>query len=407
MRRVRLLALLFAAGCTGEPDDLFFWYGTALDTQDAPVSNRRISVRRTKHGGCWPGTPHPELEPYESFSSFATNDSGEFLIELMRYQLELPRGDWGGGSRCFELVIPGDSPGVWTSMEVVGVAQDQDLSSVLLWEDFVPSINSDSAGYAVVPVSELPRAEKNPPGTPFPPGAFVHSADYDQFYYRWQVDTDTGPMWIQNFSDGLVLRVVPEMLEGSARARVSLGAVGDRLPATDGIGGTAGSTAIIKIHGRTFPLEPLGVVPVSRGASCVIRRRQLSPCPATDGSYALFNPEVVAPRQFSRDDEGVFFAMRLSRPAVARALVLRDVFAFGGYPDSTIKVEGSADGVSWRKLGTFEAEEKRSGAEWGEADTVGLYKLISLDTSGGAIEHLRFTCPGNDLFGLREISVLE
>ena len=330
---VAALGALALCACEGEPDDPFFFFGTALDSKGAPLGGAPIQLLRGRDAACtWsfreqyfpPPLPEGFGQPLDPFLQTTTEPDGLFLFEVLRYQQE-----WG---YCFRAEMSADT-GAKTALPFFFFGSDFHADRVFLWADGDVSASAAADGHA------LSSAE-----APLPPADPVQGAARDIVAYEWDVTAGGKPVWRaertaaplaldsylrEDFGD---VEVRVDMLAQLAPG-VSAGPLSFGMPYTEYV---AGPPAAI----------PAGTprVPASRGAACKLGPTPIDPCPFTDGSLDL------AP--FSAPLGGMVSSLELTLAAPIRPslLIMRDAQAMSSSP---VQLEGSVDGVTWQPIAEF------------------------------------------------------
>jgi hypothetical protein len=408
MRALRVTLLLFLASCAGEPDDLFFYYGTVQNGAGQALAQRSVALNRTTGDACYPSLRDPAWFPgqmvYEPYATFVTTEEGEFLLEVMRYQVQT--SGLTGNGRCFQAFVDGEGSAARTEALFYGVAQDQEFPPMLVWEDAQLQTQASASGWTLTR-PELPLPVKNPPGEQMPSAG--GPSDFDRRYYQWRLASAGERFWVTR-ADPVAITLPAEVLEDFPTPTAGL----ELLSESQVQGSLLGGGGILVQRSRTEAqaLTRPGLIPVSRGAACTLNGSTDPGCRATDGSPTLVNLQAVIYDERGSPGPtftGVIAELVLSRPVVARTLVLRDVtIGAGAVPQDglVLRVEGSADGVTYRNLGELALEPDPM--LYRDAEGNGLHEMIPLDTTGAPVTRVRlWSGTPTVISALREISVFE
>jgi hypothetical protein len=396
------LAIILGLGCgQGEPDDVFFVFGKVVDQQGAPLSGAEVILSRTEGAGCStsmrPSVFEDATSTYRDYRNATAIETGEYLFELMRFELQTPTF----ASRCLRIRHEGQD-GAFSVLQTFAIPDDVEAPDLVLWHGQAPTLATNGPSL---------EARFGPlPWEPTPLGSIEIGPDYrppeEVHCYDWAVHQDGKLAWHQQ-TTGEALALTPEIREdfGAAVALDAMTII-ERSPPQGPFSGPPSSFRSLFRSGSTGPLPP-GRVPASRGASCSFRGEPLEGCPATDGLLDLYSLQPVpepgsAPSPTVPDE----ISIRLPAPIRPTLLVVRDLHTF--FSVRGMLVEGSADGVAWEELGRIAPDDRPpDGYAFYESFLgTGQHVQIPLDSHGRAVQHVRLVAvDGAQFFAVRELSV--
>lgn len=338
--RVLPLLSLLAAGCDRYQDDPVFAYGRVTSADGSPLPGATLTVERTPHNSyASPPFPSPTFHPYGTVTTEATGD----------FVLEAPQGDvaWFEGLKSrehrFRLTLPReDGGGTFLSF---WFNDDVELPTVQPWEDHL-ALSTTPEGVTLTfalpppapeapPTAELPNmSDVNgnlvsvPASRPRPVAQLLSQGQL--LYARWDVPSP----WTLS----------PYVLEDFASPELNLRAasLGEwwffPLASID-------SYLHFRLEWYTPAVAlPAGTLrPVSRGASC--KPSPKTECPWTDGQLEQVNLRTAVPE--------ILFV--LAGPTRLKHAVVRGV----GDDNDLMRLEGSADGETWVRLGDLDLAASR------------------------------------------------
>lgn len=403
---VAMFLLASVLGCSrGEPDDLFFMFGKVTDVQGAVLPETEVMLSRTESIGCSDGIRPNIFDPpgaiHRDFRTGTTTETGEYLFEMMRFELETP-GIFG--TRCFRVRHQGQN-GAFSLLQTYGAPTDMRVPDLPVWDIQAPSVTSSASGLQAQ-LSPLPW-DPTPPGPPVF-GENGEPQDFYGYYYDWVLTKDGEMVWHER-GVGEPVELTPELREdfGATLALDAMTVINQQ-----GTPGPWGQPPMffkgIVRSGSSGPL-PMGRVPVSRGASCAFRGTALAGCPLTDGLLDLnILKPIPGPDGLPTPVIPDRISITLPAPVQPTLLVARDLHTF--YGASEMLVEGSEDGVAWQELGRL-TSEGRPPQFFGYYESflgTGQHLRIPLDGNGRNIRHLRLVAEGDGhFFALRELSVFD
>jgi hypothetical protein len=347
------LAGLLGAGCgmTALPDEPAFILGAVRDGSGRAVEGVEVRLERRpgRAANCsdaWDRDAQGRTVPlrWEPFGPAAavTDARGEYLFELMRYQLR-PAADsfWP----CVRVEARG-AHGARGAVRVATPGEDLPLTDVPLWQA-PPAVEALQGGGARVGL-------EGTEGYPLDPRGETENW-LQQLQLRraadWVVEAEGGGVLWRAEDRDAPLELPPELLEAPARVRKHVAA--EFLHQMTDFELLPRYLSLITEGESAWAVLPPGRTPVSRGVACFADGRPLEPCPLTDGRFARAliaregvwegeqTPRLVAVRALE---------LRLPRPVAPRVLVARGVDM--DWSATGLRVEGSSDGgATWRLLG--------------------------------------------------------
>lgn len=319
--------------CEGEPDDPFFFFGTALDAKGAPVAGAPMELLRGKDAACgWsfreqyvpPPVPDGFGQPLDPFQQTATGPDGAFLFEILRYQLD--RG------YCFRAEMSAGT-GAKTIVPFWFYLSDFQVDRFVLWGDGYATASLAADGH------ELVSADP-----PLPPAEPVQGVETDLIAYEWDVTAGGKPLWREQRT-AAPLALDSYLREDFGDAEVKVDMLARLAPGVSAGPMSFGSTYTEYASGPPAAVPAVtSRVPASRGAVCTLGSLVADPCPFTDGMLDL------VPLSDQAGLPSPSLELTLAAPIRPSLLIMRDVQTMG---TSQVQLEGSADGVAWQPIAQF------------------------------------------------------
>jgi hypothetical protein len=309
MKRWMLASCAVAAtwmGCgTSEvdPDLEITLTGKALREDGQPVANTLLSLSRSTNSECL-----FTLFGDSNWKSMKTGADGSFSLELLGADTQN-----GNLARCFFMRVPGQG-GRSVKIEFLVKNATVQIPTLQEWSG-APAAALSGNGVSVT-FQNLTLAQAGVTAT--------HSLSVQKkgAYSIWPVEGIQSPTQLS-----------PYVLEDVTDLEV---AVFGYRKVEDG-----GNPITIRYDGDAAALpQRVGLVPVSRGASCVYTDTDApAVCPFTDGNLG------VSP---SFKDNTREVTLQLAQPKVLRKAVLRNLDTF--FTPRELVLEGSSDGTTWVPL---------------------------------------------------------
>jgi hypothetical protein len=385
------------AGCSGEPDDVFYYSGRVVDEHGQPLAGRAVRLSTAASEYCWNAgamAASPFEAPFQSIFETKSDAKGQFLLEPMRFQL----GDESQPA-CAKLELDDTQPHRRTAVVFTPAPVDQSFVDNGLWTGQSLATEERPDGFVARLQGGWPFAQVNVPGTPFT----EPKDDTAQRYYRWSLRTPDGLAWT---SSDEAAHLPLEALEDFGETRLVLESWTQAPYRVEP--GPLGSVPIYqhaRASGPSTAVTPRGGVPVSRRAECWYFGQPFIPCTFTDGKLERAVPLEYERGSFVGPDPTVPVRVRLPSPRGLRALVVRGVTAFDS---QSLDIEGTADGSTWVPLGTLslpvQVYDSEGRTNW-EIENPGSFRIVTLDPSAGAVQEVRLR--GAHVFRANELSLFE
>ena len=357
-----LLSLsLLAAGCRS-PEDPVFIFGRAANADGSPLGGASLVLERGPLLSLFNAQRTPPPYAYAPYASATTEATGDFTLELLTADTQ----EWSSLDSLYyplRVVVPlQDGQGVFITFSTQASPGDVELPQLRPWDarlrvDVGAEGPRLSFTAAPAPIETPPsarlgtRAIFGEGSTPGPGGLEKYELKTLVPEPLLRLDSGGAPLWLRR-GEGLAWTPSAEVLEDFAAPQAQLRALSlgswNFTPLA-----SAFSYLDFRLEWRTAPVAlPAGTRrPVSRGAAC-----EPSPpgaCPWTDGRL-----ERVALTDAPGKPGPSRIEFTLEAPTRLRQAVIRGL-AYNALPPGakTLRMEGSAEGVSWVLLGEQRVED--------------------------------------------------
>ncbi len=316
LKQSALWVALVHAGCSAQPDDIFYIQGQILDEFGAPVAQAPLTVNRT-------ADPRPSGVPCGRmgfFSRVVSGADGHWTHSLIRQETLAPDGQ----PACFQVLFSSGQGRGFAEAAFIFPSTDVRLPPLRLW-NWNLSVEPDENGARIRfhPI-DVPSPDDSLRVYPVQHWLEIRAAG--QTMWHSKVDGDT---WV----------IGSEILEDFGPSQAEIVAEHDVVRI--GVSGLIPDAVYtLRDHAPEIELPFTATRPVSRGADCGVALDTIAPCPLTDGALSVWSLPTSTKE----------LVVRFQNSVTIRRVVLRNP-TFSGAA-SRMLIEGTADAAGpWTLLG--------------------------------------------------------